>query len=54
MAFNNRALIHLKMGNPSLAKEDLQTALELNHLNYVSYFNLFSIYSSEKDEKSAL
>ena len=54
MAFNNRALIHLKMGNSSLAKEDIQTSLELNHLNYIAYFNLFSIFSSENDEKSAL
>ena len=54
MAFNNRALIHLNMGNSSLAKEDIKFALELNHLNYIAYFNLFSVYSREKDLEAAL
>ena len=54
MAFNNRALIHLHMGNPSLAKEDIKVSLELNHLNYIAYFNLFSINSRENDFQAAL
>lgn len=45
LAFNNRALINFSRGHLSSAKEDIATALQLNHLNYVAYFNLFSVYT---------
>ena len=45
LAFNNRALINFSRGHSSSAKEDIATALQLNHLNYVAYFNLFSVYT---------
>jgi Flp pilus assembly protein TadD len=43
MGFNNRALIHLHMGESATAREDMRTSIMLNHLNYVAYFNLFSV-----------
>lgn len=54
MAFNNRGLIQLHRGESVLAREDLEIALQLNHLNYVAYFNLFSVYARERDYEAAL
>lgn len=54
MAFNNRGLIQLSMGRPDLAKEDLETALQLNHLNYVAYFNLLSVHCKQDNHRSGL
>lgn len=43
LAYNNRALMHLHLGQIQKAREDISVALQLNHLNYVAYFNLFSV-----------
>jgi Tfp pilus assembly protein PilF len=42
------------MNNSSQAKEDIQVALELNHLNYIAYFNLFSIHCKQNEYEQAL
>lgn len=54
VSFSNRALIHLHLGLPAQAREDIGLALSIDHLNFAAYLNLSSIDARQGDLCSAI
>lgn len=52
--YNNRGLIHWKMGRTGAAKEDFHESIKLDEENGDPYFNLGLIYFDEADHDKAL